>query len=96
MNTRQKVLEALKEVVDPELGLSVVDLGLIYGVKVEGKKVLVKMTLTSPFCPLAGMIVSNVENAIKELGLEPEIKLVFSPLWSPKRMSAKARKVFKV
>jgi metal-sulfur cluster biosynthetic enzyme len=93
MVTKQKVLDALKKVVDPEIGLSVVDLGLIYDLKVSGKRALVRMTLTSPACPMSGMIVASIEDAIREVGLEPEVEIVFKPAWSPKRMSAKARKV---
>jgi len=96
MKIRQKVLEALKKVVDPELGLNIVDLGLIYSLKIVGKKVYIKMTLTTPTCPLGTIIISNVEDAIKELGLQPEVKLVFTPAWTPKRMSAKARRMLKL
>jgi metal-sulfur cluster biosynthetic enzyme len=96
VNTKQKVFEALKNVIDPELGLSVVELGLIYELKIKGKKVLVKMTLTSPVCPMGGVIVSDVEEAIKELGLEPKVELVFNPPWTPKRMSVKARKALRI
>lgn len=93
MNVKQKVLNALKDVVDPELGLSVVDLGLIYDLKVVEKKVKIKMTLTAPTCPFSAVLVSSVEDAIRGLGLQPEVDIVFSPPWTPKRMSAKARKV---
>jgi metal-sulfur cluster biosynthetic enzyme len=96
MNTKQKVLNALKDVVDPELGLSVVDLGLIYDLKIIKNRVRVKMTLTAPTCPLSGMIVSSVEDAIRKLSLQPEVNLVFNPPWTPKRMSAKARKMLRV
>ncbi|RLF90686.1 aromatic ring hydroxylase [Thermococci archaeon] len=89
-----EVIEVLKEVVDPEIGVNVVDLGLIYGVKVSDGKVKVKMTLTSPMCPLSSIIVKEVERKIKER-LNPEevdVELTFDPPWSPEMMSEEAKR----
>jgi len=94
MITKKKIIEALKEVVDPELGLNVIDLGLIYDIKVEKEKVFVKMTLTSSFCPMSQFLVNEVENKIKEIGAKDvKVQVVFKPPWSPERMSKKARKL---
>ncbi len=77
MVSKKDVMEKLKEVIDPEIGMNIVDMGLILDVKIEGKEALVKMTLTTPFCPLAGLIVEEVEKKIMELGLAPKVELIF-------------------
>lgn len=91
---KQDVMDALRKVNDPELGVSIVDLGLIYDVAVEGKKAKVTMTLTTPMCPLGGFMLSNVEDAIRGLGLEPEVDLTFDPPWSPERIAPELKKKF--
>ncbi len=95
MPTKEEIMEALKEVIDPEIGLNVVELGLIYGVEVEdeGKKVKVDMTLTVPGCPLAQLITEYVGRRIHQMeGVEHvDVKLTFDPPWSPEMMSAEAR-----
>lgn len=92
--TRDDVRENLKGVYDPEIGVNVVDLGLVYDADVsESGDVLVTMTLTSLGCPLGPVIVQEVTNALKELpGLgEVDVKLVWSPPWSPEMMSEDAK-----
>ena len=89
---KRKIEKALRKVIDPELGLNIVDLGLIYGIDVDEKKVEIKMTLTTPFCPLAGFLIAQVEEKLEELGYEPEVKLVFDPPWTPERMSREVRR----
>jgi len=79
-----KILEALRSVIDPELGVSIVDLGLIYDVRYEDGEAEVEMTLTSPGCPLAPIIDKKIKEALKDI---PEIKklsveLVWDPPWS--------------
>jgi metal-sulfur cluster biosynthetic enzyme len=92
-NLKEKALEALKEVVDPEIGANIVDLGLIYDLKIDGNKVKVLMTLTSIGCPLAGFLIEEVESKLKEAGFENvEINLTFDPPWTPERMSKELRK----
>lgn len=94
MATEEDVMDALSGVIDPELGISVVDLGLIYGVEVSGKKVRVRMTFTTPACPMLNLIVSRVEDAVKKLrGIdEVAVQLVWEPPWTPERMSAEGKK----
>ncbi len=95
MVTKEQVMEALKNVYDPEIGVSVVDLGLIYDVKVEDEKVYVKMTLTTIGCPLALVIPRQVEDAIRKLGVKDvEVELTFDPPWNPSMMSEELRKRF--
>jgi len=88
-------MKVLKECYDPEVPLSIVDLGLIYDVKVEKGKVKIRMTLTAPTCPMSSFIVENVRNRVKEIkGVKSvDIELVFEPAWSPERMSKKARRI---
>ena len=86
--------EALRDVLDPEIGMNIVDLGLIYGVAVEPAQVKVEMTMTSPACPMGDMLLDEVEAALKRVlpkGWEFEIELVWEPPWSPALMSETAR-----
>ena len=91
--TSDDVLEALKEVFDPEIPVNVVDLGLVYGCKVQDGDVYVKMTLTFPGCGMGSYIAQQAEWAIQDVeGVEEvEIELVFDPPWSPDLISPEAR-----
>lgn len=93
MVTEQEVMEALKEVYDPELHFSIVDLGLIYDVQVEDGNVHVLMTLTTPACPIAPMVMQQIEENLRLLpGVKDvDIELTFDPLWTPEMMSEEAR-----
>jgi|YNPNPStandDraft_1061719.scaffolds.fasta_scaffold12196_4 metal-sulfur cluster biosynthetic enzyme len=84
MATKDMVLEALRGVMDPELGLSVVDLGMIREVLISGEQVEVKMVLTAPFCPLADAITEDARQAIEALpGVrEAKVTLLDEP-WDP-------------
>jgi metal-sulfur cluster biosynthetic enzyme len=92
--TKERVLEVLKNVIDPEIGINIVDLGFIYGVETERKKIHVRMTLTTPGCPMHSMFVHEVENALKAVfdKVEVKVELVFDPPWTPDRMSNEAKK----
>lgn len=87
------MLDALKSVIDPELFVNVVDLGLIYAVQIEGENVNVEMTLTSPACPAGPQLVQQAKMALEKLGgvKQANIKLVLTPPWSPDRMTDEAR-----
>lgn len=87
--TEQDVQNALKNVKDPELGLDVVVLGLIYEIRIDGGDVHVTMSLTSPFCPVAGQIVEQARDLVASLdGVDQaEVELTFDPPWTPERMS---------
>ncbi|MDQ4099797.1 MAG: iron-sulfur cluster assembly protein [Chloroflexota bacterium] len=92
--TKDDVLDGLKNVYDPEIGVNIVDLGLVYDADIaEDGDVLVTMTLTSLGCPLGPVIVQEVNNALKDLpGIgETDVKLVWSPPWSPELMSEEAK-----
>lgn len=88
MPSEKEVMKALENVMDPELGISVVDMGLIYEVKIEDKSVDIKMTLTNPACPMASMIVGSVEEEVAKMpGVERvRVNLVFDPPWTPERI----------
>lgn len=87
--TEKEIREALKGVKDPELGLDLVVLGLIYDIEVEGDHVDAVISLTSPMCPVAGEIVENVKQTIEGVdGVESaEVELTFDPPWTPDRIN---------
>ncbi len=91
----EKVREHLREVMDPELDINIVDLGLIYEVEVREDEVFILMTLTTPGCPLHGVFDEMVKREAGNLeGLEEheiEIELTFEPRWNPEEMSDEAR-----
>lgn len=100
--TQKQVENRLKEVVDPELGVNIVDLGLVYGVEIKnletdkGVVVHVRMTLTSPGCPLAPIIHEEVEKAVMRLkGVEDvELEIVWDPPWSLDKVSEETKLLF--
>lgn len=93
---KEDVLEKLKECIDPEIGLSVIDLGLVYDIKIQKDKVVLTMTMTTPTCPFAYMIFNEVESKLREIKGVKDVKinLTFNPPWSPERMSKEARSKF--
>ena len=90
--TKEDVFEALRQVEDPELGMDIVDLGLVYDVDVEGEKVTVTHSLTSMGCPAGPMIQEDIYRVMSELGAsEVEVELTWDPPWTPERMSDDAK-----
>ena len=88
------VVNKLSEVYDPELGLNIIDLGLVYEINIdEEQNVQVMMTLTTPGCPLHDSIRSGAMNALQSIeGIgEVSVNIVWEPLWTPEKMSEKAR-----
>ena len=87
------LIEALREVIDPELMINIVDLGLVYSINHTDRKAQVEMTLTSPACPAGPQIIMQSKMALEKLeGVDvAEIKLVMSPPWTPARMTDEAR-----
>jgi metal-sulfur cluster biosynthetic enzyme len=92
--TEEQVYEALKQCYDPEIPVNVVELGLIYDVKIIDSWVGVKMTLTTPGCGMSGMIAQDVKNRVMRLpGVkEADVRIVWEPAWTPERMSPEAKK----
>ena len=93
MPDESQLLEALKEVVDPELMINIVDLGLVYDIVQDEGTVQVSMTLTSPACPVGPQLVSQAKMALEKLeGVEhAQVDLTLSPPWTPDRMTEEAR-----
>ncbi len=88
------IVRALERVVDPEVAMNILDVGLVYGVKVADGRLDLDLTMTSAACPVTDIILEDVEDALDQ-ALPPELKihveLVWEPPWTPQRMSAKAR-----
>lgn len=94
MITRDEVIEALRRVEDPELGMDIVELGLLYDVEVEGEKVKVVHSLTSMGCPAGPMIQEDIDAVVRSQFPEVEdveIELTWDPPWTPDRMSDDAK-----
>jgi metal-sulfur cluster biosynthetic enzyme len=93
MPSVEEVNEALTNVIDPELGLDFMELGLVYDVAVEGDEVFVTFTLTSPGCPIGPQVSEQMEEYVSELdGVEKVYpKMVFTPPWTPEMMSEDAK-----
>ena len=96
MTTEEKIWSALKKIIDPELGVSIVDLGLVYDVRYEAGVIEVEMTLTSPGCPLAPVIEKMVREVLSGI---PEIKeltieIVWDPPWTKDMMSDELKAEF--
>ncbi len=93
MLTKENVFELLKEVLDPEIGLDIISLGLVYDVEISENSVDVTMTLTTPGCPMHSSITGWVENLLGKT--EPEkkinVNLVWEPKWTPELMTAEAK-----
>lgn len=95
MITAEQAREALKQIEDPEIGLNIVDLGLVYDVDVEGSTVNVRMTLTSPGCPVGPQILNGSKMVLQDLeGVEEaNVELVWEPFWSPDRVNPEYRAI---
>lgn len=93
MVDEEAVTDALTNVIDPELGLDFVELGLIYGIAIDGGKVGVTFTLTTPACPIGPQVSEQIQEFVGELdGVEEvETNMVFTPPWTPERMSEDAK-----
>jgi metal-sulfur cluster biosynthetic enzyme len=91
------VREALRQVEDPEAGMNIVDLGLVYLIEVAPSAVRVEMTMTTAACPMTGMIVEQAHNAVAALvpdGTAVDVRLVWEPPWTPDKMTGVARQHF--
>ena len=91
---RQPLLAALHRVVDPEVALSIVDMGLVYGVTVTPGRLHVLLTMTSAACPVADVILDDIDATLEAVvppEMDVDVELVWEPPWTPERMSASAK-----
>lgn len=96
MSTADDVIEAMKDVVDPELGINVVDLGLVYGVTVDdGNIATVDMTLTSAACPLTDVIEDQTRSALTDVVSDFTINWVWMPPWGPDKITDDGREMLR-
>jgi len=98
LNTKeQEIFESLKAVIDPELMVNIVDLGLVYDVRLdfENKKINISMTLTSPGCPLGEVIMEDVKQVTKSINadFEVEVNLIWEPAWTLDSISEKGKNI---
>lgn len=98
MTLKKQILNTLTEVTDPELGMSIVDLGLIYEVDVKPKKkkelqkIVINMTFTTPACPMINEMLNEIKNKLDVFkDLDIELNVVFDPPWTIDRMSNRAK-----
>lgn len=93
MVEKKEVEEVLKKVIDPELALDIISLGLVYGIKIDGSKAVILMTLTSPVCPYGPELMDDVKRHVCSVeGVkECEIELTFSPPWNHDKMTEDAK-----
>ena len=97
MPTEEEVRTALRSVIDPEVGMNIVDLGLIYGVEISEGRLHIDLTMTTPACPMGEMILDNARHALEAVvpaDAEIELNLVWDPPWSADKMSEHARQYF--
>ncbi|HRP94727.1 MAG TPA: metal-sulfur cluster assembly factor [Rhodocyclaceae bacterium] len=93
----EAIRTALRQVIDPEVGVNIVDLGLVYGIDATPEKVRITMTMTSPACPMADMIIDDIDAVLDALlpeGLAVDVQLVWDPPWNPGMMKTDARRHF--
>jgi FeS assembly SUF system protein len=90
---QEAIIDALKEIYDPEIPVNIYDLGLIYGVEVTDANAMITMTLTTPHCPVAESMPSEVELRAQSVPgvMDAEVSLVWDPPWGPDKMSDEAR-----
>lgn len=94
--TEDGVRAALRHVIDPEVGMNIVDLGLVYGIDITPESVHVRMTMTTPACPMGSMIVDEARQAIGAIApaAKIDVQLVWEPPWDSAMMSEQAKKHF--
>ncbi|MDD3625958.1 MAG: iron-sulfur cluster assembly protein [bacterium] len=94
MITKEQVVESLKQVFDPHIGVDIYSLGLIYEIKIDNNNIDIDMTLTNPGCPMAKSIIGEAKKSVSSIaGVEKvEINLVFDPPWTMDRMSDELKK----
>lgn len=93
----QDVRQILSQIIDPETGANIVDMGLVYDVVIRNTEVMITMTMTSPACPMGGMILEDVEETLRcylPHGYTSNVQIVWEPAWDPSMMSTDLRERF--
>jgi metal-sulfur cluster biosynthetic enzyme len=93
----QQVRDILRQVIDPEVGMNIVALGLVYRIEITPGSLVIEMTMTSPACPMGDMIVGDVQAALAKAlpdTIEPDIRLVWDPPWNPSMMDDATKQHF--
>lgn len=95
-NVKKRIIGVLETVIDPEIGIDIYNLGLIYSIEIiDDKHVKIKMGLTTAFCPLANILPAIAKEQIKKhLDMDADIELVYEPPWTPEKMTEKGRRMF--
>ena len=93
MDTKDKIIDEIRKIYDPEIPVNIYELGLIYDIEVSGKKAKIKMTLTTPNCPVAESLPKEVEDKVKSLDevKSAEVEITFDPPWTQDLMSEEAK-----
>lgn len=93
MVTKEEILEEMKQVSDPEIGMDVVNLGLVYDITINGDRVYIKMTMTAPTCPVTPWILSEAQRVVENISdvEAADIELVWDPPWNPSMMTDEAK-----
>ena len=93
MEVKNKIIDEIRKIYDPELPVNIYELGLIYDIKVEGRNAVIKMTLTSPNCPVAESLPNQVKDSIKKIEgvIDVNLNLVWDPPWDKSKMSEAAK-----
>ena len=94
MPDAEQLRQVLRSVVDPEVGINIVDLGLVYGIELTPGEVKITLTMTSPACPMSDLVIADVEEAVRQRvseAVQVNVDLVWNPPWDPSKMSDKAR-----
>ena len=97
MPTEEEIRAVLRSIIDPEIGMNIVDLGLVYGVNITDNRLQVDLTMTTPACPMSEMILDDVRYTLKALapeGAEIDLNLVWEPPWNASMMTGYARQHF--
>jgi metal-sulfur cluster biosynthetic enzyme len=90
------IMKELKKIYDPEIPMNIVDLGLVYGFEWHGDEVVLKMTLTSPGCPVAGILAEEIKTVMEKVPkvAKATVDMIWEPPWTPERMSEFAKRQF--
>ena len=90
-----EIIEVLRRVIDPELGINIIDMGLVYAVRVAEERILIDMTLSSPYCPMGDSILKAVVNSLEQAfpGFEAVVTLVWEPAWSYDQLTEEGKKL---